>query len=317
MLIVKIASTVQKDICDTIILIFGNMLSKICSICGNEFIVDENRDYTPKYCSRKCVGISTSMRQKGKNNPSWKDPITLHCINCGKEFKLKPGELKKRAGKYCSRDCAYEYQRKFGHPNRIHTKYIYCKNCGKKVIRSQHNQIFCSHDCYAEWNIKDNHWRYSQDNKIKRTCLWCGNSFYIYVNILNNRDRHGRYCSRQCMAKYNKKYHQSNHPTNIEHRVIKISHEYNLPLKFVGDGSFWIERLNPDFIVDGQRKVIEVFGDYWHTGKMLRNDWRRTESGRKFIFNQYGYDALVIWSSEMDKSSDVELVNIITDFLNK
>lgn len=69
--------------------------------------------------------------------------------------------------------------------------------------------------------------------------------------------------------------------------------------KYVGDGDVWIAGKNPDFInVNGQKKIIEVFGDYWH-----RND---KPSDRMKIFEPYGYKTLVIWESTLYE--DIEYV---------
>lgn len=62
--------------------------------------------------------------------------------------------------------------------------------------------------------------------------------------------------------------------------------------KFVGDGQIVINGKVPDFInVNGQKKIIELFGDYWH-----RND---TPEDRAKIFEPFGYQTLVIWEHEL------------------
>lgn len=62
--------------------------------------------------------------------------------------------------------------------------------------------------------------------------------------------------------------------------------------KFVGDGQVVISGKNPDFInVNGQKKIIELFGDYWHRGQ---NPEDRAE-----MFKPYGYETLVIWEREL------------------
>jgi very-short-patch-repair endonuclease len=67
--------------------------------------------------------------------------------------------------------------------------------------------------------------------------------------------------------------------------------------KYVGNFKFWIERYNPDFInCNGQKKIIEFFGDYWHNLPNYKiRDKRRLETYKK-----YGYDTLVIWENELD-----------------
>jgi hypothetical protein len=62
--------------------------------------------------------------------------------------------------------------------------------------------------------------------------------------------------------------------------------------KFVGDGQLIIAGRNPDFVnINGQKKLIELFGNYWHKGQNAQD--------RIDIFAQYGFSTLVIWESEL------------------
>ena len=62
--------------------------------------------------------------------------------------------------------------------------------------------------------------------------------------------------------------------------------------KFVGDGQLIIDGKCPDFTnINGQKKLIELFGDYWH-----RND---DPEDRIKIFEPFGYKTLVIWEKEL------------------
>ncbi len=68
--------------------------------------------------------------------------------------------------------------------------------------------------------------------------------------------------------------------------------------KFTGDFSFTINGKSPDFTnCNGQKKVIELFGDYWHRGQ--------DPQARKDIFKEFGYQTLVIWEHELE---DVEMI---------
>lgn len=62
--------------------------------------------------------------------------------------------------------------------------------------------------------------------------------------------------------------------------------------KFVGDGKFILAGKCPDFLnINGKKKLIELFGSYWH-----RNDNPRN---RINLFKDYGYSTLVIWENEL------------------
>ena len=74
----------------------------------------------------------------------------------------------------------------------------------------------------------------------------------------------------------------------------------------------------PDFLsTNGQRKVIEVFGDYWHKGE--------DPQGRIDAFAKLGFKCLVIWEHEtdtiiwncpIDEMTLLPLVNKILEFEN-
>ncbi|KKK48176.1 hypothetical protein LCGC14_3147780 [marine sediment metagenome] len=76
---------------------------------------------------------------------------------------------------------------------------------------------------------------------------------------------------------------------------------------YTGDFSFRIGRCCPDFTnIKGQKKVIELFGDYWHMGDNPQD--------KIDYYKQFGYDCLIIWECGM---RDKELsINKIRTFNN-
>ncbi len=79
--------------------------------------------------------------------------------------------------------------------------------------------------------------------------------------------------------------------------------------KFVGNGKVIINGFNPDFInVNGQKKIIEFYGDYWHN---LPN-YKIRDKRRLKIYKRYGYKTLIIWEREL-KNIDL-LTNKIKNF---
>jgi very-short-patch-repair endonuclease len=62
------------------------------------------------------------------------------------------------------------------------------------------------------------------------------------------------------------------------------------PNKFVGDRSLIIKGFNPDFINKKQKKIIEMFGDYWHN----LPDWRKRDKRKLRIYKKLGYKVLII-----------------------
>lgn len=76
--------------------------------------------------------------------------------------------------------------------------------------------------------------------------------------------------------------------------------------KYVGDGQIFIGGKSPDFInVNGQKKIIELFGDFWH-GKQYRRIAQNDNSTNKEHklkrikhFAKYGFKTLIIWQREL------------------
>lgn len=70
--------------------------------------------------------------------------------------------------------------------------------------------------------------------------------------------------------------------------------------KFVGNGEVIIGGLCPDFVnVNNEKTLLELYGSYWHSEKMLRN-WKSTELGRIMLYNSYGFKCLIIWEKELN-----------------
>lgn len=75
--------------------------------------------------------------------------------------------------------------------------------------------------------------------------------------------------------------------------------------KFVGNGEFILGGKCPDFMnINGQKKLIELFGDYWH-----RND---NPEDRINYFKRFGFDTLVLWEHELEDYN--KIVSKIEEF---
>jgi len=82
--------------------------------------------------------------------------------------------------------------------------------------------------------------------------------------------------------------------------------ENTLPYEFVGFHTFKVGSKNPDFLHTTEKKVIEIYGDYFHKG--------HDPQDRIDYFKQYGYACLVIWASELKNTQSVlERVNSFTN----
>lgn len=93
-------------------------------------------------------------------------------------------------------------------------------------------------------------------------------------------------------------------PNKSEAKLLEMLRENFTNLwQYVGDGELIIAGKCPDFW-DGNNKLIELFGDYWHKG----------DDGldRINLFKQKGYNTLIIWEHELVDSDS--LINKIKEF---
>ena len=65
--------------------------------------------------------------------------------------------------------------------------------------------------------------------------------------------------------------------------------------------------MNPDFInINGEKKVIELFGEHWHDTE------EKGQENRINKFKQFGFDCIVIWGKELkDKNWEHNILNKI------
>lgn len=99
-------------------------------------------------------------------------------------------------------------------------------------------------------------------------------------------------------------------PTKIEIHLNNLLQQY-FPneWKYVGDGQIWIAGKNPDFFnCNGQKKLIELFGNFWHT-KMARE----TKEQRVEHFAKYGFKTLIVWEDEL--KNEQEIIDKINNFI--
>lgn len=93
-------------------------------------------------------------------------------------------------------------------------------------------------------------------------------------------------------------------PNKAERKLTEMFEKNGLPFQYVGDGKVVLSGLVPDFInTDGQKEIIELFGDYWHGKRATRPT--QTEHGRGAIFKRFGFRTLVIWEHELQDENAV------------
>lgn len=76
--------------------------------------------------------------------------------------------------------------------------------------------------------------------------------------------------------------------SSLEIKMQGIIDKHKLPYKFVGNGAFFIERKNPDFVnINGEKKAVEVY--YRKHKELFKGNVEAWKKERKAIFNKYGW----------------------------
>ncbi len=80
--------------------------------------------------------------------------------------------------------------------------------------------------------------------------------------------------------------------TSYELRMMELIKKYKLPYKYVGDGSVWFGKCNPDFLnVNGEKIVLEVYEEVLHM--------KNYENIRSKQLLEYGYKTIFISGKEL------------------
>ncbi len=162
---------------------------------------------------------------------------------------------------------------------------VVCQICGKRFYKPRRPPsrgspkyiekpgVYCSKECYDKCRSE------------------------LAKKVWNNED----YCKNWAEGM---RFAYQTKPNKPEKLFINIIEENDFSYKYVGDNSLRIGRLNPDFAHNnGEMKLIEIFGDYWHN----RSDERYlgTVKGRIEYFKERGYDCLVLWEHELNNKQNI------------
>lgn len=104
-------------------------------------------------------------------------------------------------------------------------------------------------------------------------------------------------------------------PTGPEKKVILLANDLHLPLKYTGANGFIARSAkgqvrNPDFIVVGTPKIVEVFDSSFHYMGKKRDRWWVRDTKRWYA--QCGYDCLVV---DVHKRSREEISEQLVKFV--
>jgi len=63
----------------------------------------------------------------------------------------------------------------------------------------------------------------------------------------------------------------------------------------------------PDFVnVNGKKRLIELFGNYWHSEEKTGRQGKEEEAKRINHFKQFGWDTLIVWERELKDETSLK-----------
>ena len=166
------------------------------------------------------------------------------------------------------------------HPNWTRIKKI-CLNCKNTfyVPKCFDKRKFCSMDCWRKVA------EFSEESKLKMS--------KSQLEILKDPQKKKEYLHRILDNIHIR-------PNKVETLLLKLLTQH-FPNEWVysGDYTVEIERKSPDFfnIHPQKKKIIEVFGDYWHRGENPQDKIN--------FYNKWDFDCLVIWESELTNMEEI------------
>lgn len=156
-----------------------------------------------------------------------------------------------------------------------------CIDCGKQLVDYKAKRC---HSCAAKYFLN------KPEFKVKLIERTTGSKNGMF----------GKHHSQETIRKILKKSRRYKSPNKLEKDFILFLSQLNLnKYIFTGNGTFFINNFNPDFVNEKEHKIIELYGDYWH-----RNDTKHPL--RMKTYTKSNFDTLVIYESEFRK--DIETV---------
>lgn len=277
-----------------------NSIKVRCANCEQEIWrrpFELKKKYEHFFCNKKCQGEYQTRYRKGKNGLAYKGGLTrVRCQYCGKIFRVKPSKIKYGRGKYCSRECARKARIGSNLPFEWITK---IKNTLLKnpPFKGKHQTkeviAFLVNHSIEQWKNPE-----FRKNRRKQLIEQWKDPDY--------RDRAVRAIMKGNSIKPNK-------PEKL--LITFLNHILPNEYRYVGDGQFILSGKCPDFLnINGKKKLIELFGNYWHSKKITGIKPKQHEEERINHFQQFGFDTLIIWERELKNLNKV--ANQITQFTN-
>lgn len=135
---------------------------------------------------------------------------------------------------------------------------------------------------------KYNHWKIRGKSK--------------FINVKWKRNMSLAHAGKKLSREHVRKSLTRRTPSSLESKMISIIQKLNLPYKFVGDGKFFIENKNPDFInCNGEKIAIEVF--YRRHKQQFSNGIEAWKQERQTLFSKYGWKIIFLDETQVNEEN--------------
>jgi hypothetical protein len=129
---------------------WGMVQQRLCLTCSSPFEVE--LPSSRKYCGLSCWPAQTHSRSR-------RQPVTVQCAHCGKDFERKAWEVEHRRKKgwalYCSTDCRDDVKRGRRGSERVERVTLTCPMCQREFKLAPweaKHRTYCSGSCAKRAN---------------------------------------------------------------------------------------------------------------------------------------------------------------------
>jgi len=312
-------------------------VKKICLVCKNIFEVILCRKDKAKYCSKKCMGIGyrtnkdvidfikenfdkLTNKEIGEKLSLTKISIDNLCFNYN--IKKNSSKIQKRLFEENLREKPIGF---LGKHHTIETrKKISDAGKGRKMSQGLKNRLVEINKKKMKNLWKNKEYRQMQINKhkgIKQSEETINKRIKAYKEIWKNPEFRRRQSNSHILAWQNDKIRKKqlnaifkgmNINPNKPETFLNNLLQQNFPNKFeyTGDGKVIIGGFCPDFVCNPSKRIIELYGDYWHN----LESWKKRDQRRLEAYKRYGFSTLIIWEHELKNPTLV--TDKILEFIN-
>lgn len=93
----------------------GGKVTVECAVCGAEKEVwpAVDRERERYYCSEDCLAQWNTEHLTGRDNPLWKESVTVECAWCGKPKEVVPAVSQRSERHFCNHSCFGEWRSEY------------------------------------------------------------------------------------------------------------------------------------------------------------------------------------------------------------